>query len=127
MYNRTIVLAVGLLFGAAAYAAVDTADKRGSSLNMTGFVLPLPNSAVGAGDRGQLLKAYRGFEDPVTPIDNTRASIVNMWTHVYPDPDSDLDLVGDRMQMAYVYRDITAGSSAAASSKNLLGFGLGLN
>lgn len=62
MRYRTLAFGLALvLLSLAAFAAVDTADKRGSVLNMTGSVLPVPNGGIDAGDRAQLAGVYRGI------------------------------------------------------------------
>lgn len=66
-YRTVIAIAALSVFSASAKAAVDTADKRASVLNMTGYVLPIPNSDIDAGDRAQLTQVYRGFEDAGAP------------------------------------------------------------
>lgn len=63
--KRSIVVLVLAVLCAAAWAAVDSSDKRGSVLNMTGSVLPGPDSSIDAGDRAQLVGVYRGLEDDV--------------------------------------------------------------
>lgn len=69
MRRAVILVAVGLL-SVSVRAAVDTADRRYSVINMAGYVLPVPNSEIDAEDRLHLLGLYAGLgsgDDPVTP------------------------------------------------------------
>lgn len=59
---RAVVVLLALLAAGVAHAAVDTAQKRSSVLNMTGFVLPPPSAGVTEADRAQSAKAYSGFD-----------------------------------------------------------------
>ena len=72
MRYRTVAIAavIGLL-SVSVRAAVDTADRRYSMLNMTGYVLPVPNSEIDAEDRLHLLGLYAGIAagEPAAPAD----------------------------------------------------------
>lgn len=59
--RRAVVLVLGLLLCLTARAAVDSAGKRYSVINMAGSTLPIPDGTIAAADRQHLLGLYSGL------------------------------------------------------------------
>lgn len=69
-----VFILITALVATAALADIDTANKRGSVPIVSGVyrALPVPDSAIDAGDRAQLAYLYRGFLDSEeTPPEST--------------------------------------------------------